>query len=546
VTPKALRELADKLFSGRGTLMTLWQEIAEQFYPERADFTLKREIGEDYAAHLITSFPLLCRRDLGNEIGVMLRPTNKDWKHMVPKDTRIKDNSSNRWLQWADETMRRAMYDPDAFFNKAMKEGDHDYAAFGQTIPSVQLNRFRTGLLYQTWHLKDCVWRENQDGKVDFFARNWNVGCRDLKLLFPKAELDAKITRRAEKNPFDEVKIQHIVCDADMWDGDARGRPRVSVFYDCDHNKVIEQVPIWGRIYLVQRWQTVSGSPYSFSPATVAALPEARLLQSMALTLLEAGEKGSNPPLVATVDAVKSDMRTYAGGVTWVSAEYDEKLGAALRSLNIDTKGIPINLELVKDSRDVLKLCFFLNKLRAFNPTTDPQMTAFQAGQIVQEYIRGALPLFEPMEAERNGSICEETFDILYRNGAFGSPQDIPDPIRNADIEFRFESPLHDAIDQQKGVKFLEFKQIVAEALTLDPAVAHIPDAKTILRDVAEGIRAPAKWMRTEAQVEQAEIDAAQQRQQEQLLNTLQQGSEITKNLGTARLDAAQADAAGA
>ena len=262
----------------------------------------------------------------------------------------------------------------------------------------------------------------------------------------------------------------------------------------------------------------------------------------MTLTMLEAGEKAVNPPLVATKDVVKSDMQMFPGGVTWVDAEYDEKLGAALRAMNIDIKGLPIGLEMVRDSRDVLKQCFFLNKLRAFSPGTDPQMTAFQAGQIVQEYIRGALPLFEPMEMEYNGAICEETFDVLFRGMAFGSPMDVPRSLRDTDIDFKFESPLHDAIEQQKGLKFLEFKQIVTEAVALDPSVVHIPDATAILRDVAEGVRVPAKWLRSEQATEEAQKIAAQQAAQAEALAQAQQGAEVSKNIGAARRDLAQAN----
>jgi hypothetical protein len=448
-------------------------------------------------------------------------------------------------MQWAEGTMRRAMYDRKALFSETVKLADHDFATFGQAVISVELSRFRNTLLYRSWHLKDVAWRENQDGEIDFKTRNWKVAVGDLIRLFPRATLDAKVAQRAAKNPFEEILVKHIVCDAELADIDARGRPRVSLFYDCEHEKPIEQTPIWGQHYLIPRWAR-SGSQYAFSPATVAALPEARLLQAMTLTLLEAGEKAVNPPVIATKDAVKSDMQMFPGGVTWVDMEYDEKLGEALRAMNIDVKGLPISLEMVKDSRAVLQQCFFLNKLRAFNPTEDPQMTAFQAGQIMQEYIRGALPLFEPMEIEYNGAVCEETFDILYRNGGFGSVHDVPRPLRNADIGWGFESPLHDAIDQQKGVKFLEFKQIVAEAVSLDPTVVHLPDARVILRDVAHGIRTPAIWLRGELQVEEAVAAAAQAKQQAATLEQLGAGAQVAKDLGTARKETAQAAALGA
>lgn len=545
MTPKALRELADNLFSKRAPWISLLQEIAEQFYPERADFTVQRSLGADYASHLSSSFPILCRRDLGDQVGTMLRPTNKGWFHIMPRETTAGSNQVKRWLQWAENTQRRAMYDPDALFNKATKQADHDFAAFGQCVISVELSRNRSHLLYRTWHLKDVAWREDQDGKIDFKARRWKVAISDLIRLFPRAELDRKITQRASKEPFAEIDVMHIVCSAELADVAANGRPRVSIFYDCENNKPIEVTPIWGQIYLIPRWATASGTQYAYSPATVAALPEGRLLQAMTLTMLEAGEKAVNPPLIAVAGVVKSDMQQFPGGVTWVDQEYDERLGAALRAMNIDVKSLPIGLDLIQDSRDVLRQCFFLNKLRAFNPTTDPQMTAFQAGQIVQEYIRGALPLFEPMEAEYNGAVCEETFDVMYRAGGFGSPLDVPRELRDTDVDFKFESPLHDAIEQQKGIKFLEFKQIVTEAMALDPAVAHIPDAVTILRDVAEGIRTPAKWMRTELQVEQAQQVAAEASAAQADLASMDLAAGATEKLGKAQHSMAQAQVAG-
>jgi hypothetical protein len=36
-----------------------------------------------------------------------------------------------------------------------------------------RLNARRTGLIYRTWHLRDCVWAENADLVIDQFHRNW-------------------------------------------------------------------------------------------------------------------------------------------------------------------------------------------------------------------------------------------------------------------------------------------------------------------------------------------------------------------------------------
>jgi hypothetical protein len=399
---KDLVEMGQGLFTKRSSLLLLWQEIAENFYPERADFTYQRYLGMDFGAHLMTSYPVLCRRDLGDQLGTMLRPTAKEWAHVVPVDTRLEDNDTKRWLEWASGLMRRAMYDPDSLFTKATKQADHDFATFGQAVMSVRLNRNNDTLLYNTWHLRDVAWFENADGKIGGVFRKWKPGARDLKRLFG-AKVHQQIDQMLQQNkPLEEVECVHMIVDAELFDGAAKGRPYWSIYYDVTHQHEMEAVPVWNPEYAIPRWFTVSGSQYANSPAVVAALPEARLIQAMTYTLLEAGEKVVNPPMIATQDVVRSDVAVFAGGMTWVDRDYDERLGEALRPMNIDAKGMPLGVEMQKDSRGMIAQAFFLNKLAM--PNRGPEMTAYEVGQRIQEYIRGALPIFEPMEMEYNGA----------------------------------------------------------------------------------------------------------------------------------------------
>src|SRR5262245_37626934 len=115
----------DKLFEQRRPLTQFLQDVAEQFYPEEACFNGPMNIGKDFAAHLVTSYPLLVRRDLGDAYASTLRPTQTPWfeNHMMREDR--EDNAAKRWLEWATGLQRRAMYDPKAQFTKATKKADH-------------------------------------------------------------------------------------------------------------------------------------------------------------------------------------------------------------------------------------------------------------------------------------------------------------------------------------------------------------------------------------------------------------------------------------
>lgn len=545
---KQLRSLGEDTFSKKEPLNTFHQEIAENFYPERADFTVRRQIGYDFAANLTTSYPILCRREMGDSLEAMLRPTGKNYAHMRPVNPAPLDNESKRWLQWAEGLQRRAMYDRVTQFTRAMKEADHDYVTFGSPVISVELNNERSALLYRTWHLRDVCWRENAKGEVTPVWRRWKPYCSDLLAIFP-GKCHQKIVEKAKRKPFEEVNVMHMVVEAALydgagvgWDGGAGDKPRWSIYYDCDNDHVMEAIPIHGKHYVIPRWATVAGSQYASSPATVAALPEGRLLQAMAYTILEAGEKIANPPTVSTIDAVRSDISIFAGGNTWVDREYDERFGPAIRALTQDARGMPITLEMQQASREVLRRCFYADKLKPFLPTEDRQMTAFQAGQIVAQYIRDALPLFAPMETEYNGGVWEESFGVLMRAGAFGHPSDMPKQLQGADIEFHFESPLHDAIDRQKVTSWQEGKQIIADAIALDRSAIALLDAPTALREVLEVV-APANWVRSKIEVEDIKNAQAAAEESATALAAVQQGAAAAADLGAAAKSRAEAGA---
>lgn len=535
MTPKELHGLANDLFTKKKALDSLWGEVADNFYPERSNFTQSRSIGADFASNLMTSYPVICRRDLGNQFNVMQRPTAKSWfHHQLRNNNEKSDNETKRWLEYFEESQRKAMYDPIAQFTRATKEGDHDFAAFGQCAISVEVNHSSkqgSHLLYRCWHLKDMCWQEDENGKVETKFRKWKTTAHQLVRTFKNTH--EKLKEMASKTPFEDHEVMHMVIPVEMFDGKAVKQPYYSIWYDPQNDFVMEETPIWTGHYVIPRWQTVSGSQYSYSPATVAALPDARLIQAMTFTLLEAGEKATNPPMVATQDAVRSDISVFAGGVTWVDLEYDERLGEALRPIAQDFRGFNFGVQMNQDSRAMIREAFFLNKLSM--PERAPEMTAYEVGQRVQEYIRNALPIFEPMEAEYNFAICDHSFELLWRNGAFGPPAQWPKALLGQGIDFRFESPLHDAIEQQKGHKVLEAKALLAAAAALDPSAVSIFDVKVALRDALEGIQTPAKWMRSEDDVEK--IIAKQQADQQaaQMLASMEQASKVANNLGAAQ-----------
>jgi hypothetical protein len=526
----------NKLFSRRTSLESLWQEVAENFYPERADFTVCRTLGEDFAADLYSSYPLIVRRELGNSFSSMLRRKDQEWfKISVDRDDQL-DQAGREWLEWASGVQRRAMYDPMANFVRATKEGDHDFAAFGQCVISEEVHWENVALIYRTWHLRDVAWREREDGSICDRHHKFKETAYNLKRRFGEDKLHPRMNEcfTSGRDPFQEFNCRRIILpakDYELRDGKPNRFPWVSVFLDVDNNHMIDDTPSRSAVYQIPRWQTVSGSQYSYSPAVVAGLPDARLLQAISLTLLEAGEMAVRPPLIAVNDAIQGGTQLYAGGITNVDAAYDERLGEVLRPIYQDKTGLPFGIEIAQAKEEALRRAFFIDKLRMLPPK---EMTAYEASKWTQDWIREAIPLFEPMEDEYNARLCMQTFDDLLAVGAFGPPQDIPESLQGAKVSFKFDSPLSQAIERQKGQKLGEARQLIDLAMPLDQSAAAMIDVRVALREALNGIGVPAKWLRTERAVDAHAKELAAQQEQQQQVADLQAGADAGKTAGEA------------
>lgn len=503
---KSIIQRAKQLKKDRGSILTLWQEIAENFYPQRADFTIRRQVGREFAENLYSSYPILVHRDLSNSFAAMLRPRAKEWFMIEAEEMDTVSRAGKQWLEWAQKRMRGAMYDRRAQLIRATSEGDADFAAFGQCLITREINwNVETPhLLYRCWHLRDVCWSERSDGSLGEIYFDWKPTIKQLREQFGNDALHESVQRAKTSDNLRKVECLRAVCTTDVYAGKMdqfQKYPWVMLYIDVENQQIIHEIGVWSHGAILPRWQTVSGSQYAYSPATVAGLPDARLLQAMSLTLLEAGEMSVRPPMIATQDAIRGDVQLYSGGITWADVEYDERKGDVLRPITQDRRGLPAAFEQRDAQMAMLAEAFYINKLTL--PPPEGDMTAFEVGQRVEEYVRAALPLFEPMEHEYNGQLCEDTFDALLRAGAFGSAQDMPPELRGRDVHFRFISPLHDAIERKEASTFMEASELIRIALEMDPsALAHY-DSGAALRSALEGIGVSADHMRSMRQAQE-------------------------------------------
>jgi hypothetical protein len=523
----------NRLFEQRRPVLSLWQEIAENFYPERADFTASRNIGREFADFNTTSYPAMVRRDLANIFSTMLRRQDAQWFRMRTRDMENVSEDALRWMESRTIAIRNALYAPISGFQRSMKQADDDVASFGQAVISCELNWEDRAYLWRTWHLRDVVWTENAYGKICRVDRKWNPTAAQVHKMF-KGNVHEKVRKCLDKNPMQEIEVRHCFMEAKDYtiNKDTRNRKYVSIFYDVQNRFIMEEVYTNTPFYAIPRWAIATGSQYAYSPSSMLMLPDARTLQAMTLTLLEAGQKAVDPPLIGVEDAIRGDVQAYPGGITSVDAEYDERMGAVLRPLITQSSNLGAGMQMAERLEASIYSGFFLNKVGL--PPMGSGMSPMEVSQRVSEYVRSAMPLFEPLEGEYNGQVLELAFEVGKANGLLGPDKDIPDDLLGEDIEFEFFNPLRDAEDKAKGGMLAEANAVIAQMLPYDKQVPAILDVMAATRDVLNGIGAPRKWFRTQDELEEMQRQIAEEQQMQSLLSQINQGAQTAEQVGKA------------
>lgn len=509
---KELVRIGDSLFSKKENWDSLCQEIAEQFNPLRADFTEGFTLGDDFGSGIMDSFPVLACRTLGDAPGAMLRQGK--WFEVKTDDEDLnEDPSAARWLEDSTKRFRNLIYDRRANFVRATNEADHDWATFGNPVLSVEESPTRDHFLFRCWHPRDCAWMENAVGRIDHNQRNMKMTARGIMQRPAWAKVAHQSIRdAAEKEPAKEFKLRHIVLPFEEIYGSDRAKRRqykdmefCSLYIDCEHEIILSEGPLPVFNYVIPRWKTVSGYPQGFSPATITALPDGRMLQTLARIIMEQGEKALDPPIYAKSEIFRDSLNRYAGGMTYADIEGDQKIQDAMMFEN-PSQGLPAGLEMKADVRNMIAESFLINKLML---PAEREMTATETQARLAEFRRSVLPFFGPIEHDYHLPLLDTAFQMALRNKQFNIDE-MPDALSEVDVTFKFDSPLNTAEGRAAVQAYQESVQIIAGAAQFDQGVVAEYDFRKMTKDAVKGTGAPADWAKDEDQADE-DVDAAQQ-----------------------------------
>jgi len=169
----------------------------------------------------------------------MLRPSNNHWFGIMPADAKRRTDRARAWCEWATDILHSMVYGHSANFQRAMSEADKDFAAFGNAVTAVTEDHDRHGLLFTTYHLRNCAWSEDGNRRVNvMYRRIPKMSLRNKRKLFGDKAISPEEKEIMRKNPDHEVEILHVVLPLDSYDPFTRinKRHKFADIYLCPKN----------------------------------------------------------------------------------------------------------------------------------------------------------------------------------------------------------------------------------------------------------------------------------------------------------------------
>ena len=484
-----------------------WSDLSRVLLPTRQGFTQSVVDGDYRMEGIFDGTPMQAARSLANTVGAMIRPEGQTLAEVKAQDDTLNQQGEvQEWMGRATEILDSHIRNPLARFRQATGEVDLDLVVMGTGILFVGLAKSQENLLYQSVHLKDGYPMFDDEGNPYGMYRTKKMFIWQAELKFGKENLSKTVQEKIQNNQTDD-KI-----DLMYWVGDRKNKtienpifakdfPIEELWMETQTKHIIAEGGFHEFPFVIPRWDTSTGEEYGRSPGMVA-LPDSNTLQSMGETILVAGQRLADPPIMAPNDGAFQEVMTYPGGISYYDVETAASVGGNPFFPMISGNNLPVTRDMQTDIRNQVAAAFFKNILNL--PQGGPQMTATEIIQRKDEFIREVGPVFGRFQTDYNEPLVDRSFRLLMREEAFG---EIPEVLSGQNIKFEFDLPVDKIKKQVQSAAATDWAMQVMQMAQIAPEAKHLVNVDALARFKADAASLPHDIMNTREEV-QAKVEA--------------------------------------
>lgn len=432
------------------------------------------------------------------------------------------DKSVTEWLQMTSDIIYSHYQREGAMLNLAMHEVYMDIGSFGTCALNQEWDEDEQGLLFAARPLQMCYFTENSKGRIDGVLRYFSWSIRQVEQEFGK--LPEGIMKYST-DPDKLIDVVHFVCprtDRKYDKADAKNKPFGSYWVSLTTHETLLESGYDSFPYHVARWTKLAGEVYGRSPAK-KCLPDIKMLNQMERTILKAGQKQVDPPLVLRNDAFMLPIKTSPGALIF---KEDEEA----QITPLETKGnLPWGEEKAEQKRKFINQCFYADWIRMEKENVE--MTAYEVQDRRDEKLRLLAPIFGRLVSEMHGPMIARSYSLLSNHRQIPPA---PPMIAKAKLKVGYLSPAAMAQSSSKATTISRFLNDLAPMAQINPDILDAVDLDKAAQVFAVARGVPGVILRSPEDLAQLRQSKQQQQQAAQAAQTAEPISKSVKNLAEA------------
>lgn len=536
----AVQELLDQLVDlerYRQDWMPLWQECADFILPRKALFTQQISTANvQNKINVYDSTAVWANEQFASGMQSYLTPGTERWfnyriryyqdgvgdddySSYLNDDDEVKD-----WLEHATRVMYHLFSSEKAGFNQHMHENYLDIGAFGNAALMVDegFDPNYPPISFNSYHLAECFVDENRYGVVDTFFRKFSCSPRIAIQQYGEHPLLLEIQNSKTKQ---DLEFLHCIYPRKKFDPtklDVANMPFASKTILLNKKVLIRDSGYREFPVVFSRFTKITGNRYGKGPG-ITALPDIKMLNEMAKTLIKAAQKAIDPPLMLPDEGFLLPIKTHPGGLNFYNAGLDEH--SRIEQLPI-SPNIPLGKDVMDSRREHILRCFFLDWMQL---NEGPEMTATEVMQRTEDRMRMMSPATSRLQSESLDTLHERAFNIALRRGFIKPP---PEILRRQGVEVKVEytSPVAKAQKKTQALSFARVLEMIAPVGQIKPEIYDSIDPIGTLNVLKETFDIPSEMIMNRTDTEKYQQE--KQAQQEEMMAAEQEKlqSEATRN----------------
>lgn len=357
--------LYNKLVQERVSLEHLWHQV---------DTYIKPYSVNNNKNILYDSTATFAAETLVSGIWSFISNSAESWFFLTNKNPNFKHNTNfSNWLLQADEILKNSLCNSSNSFYAKSYEFYFDLVCYGTAIFSVIEDINNKKINHNTCNIYN-TYLYNHGAEVDTVISKLYLTPLQAIEKFGSNNVSSHIVQLANKNDNSLLLFLQAVLPSKYLKNNKLKpikMPYACLYIDTHSNMVVKQGGFYSFPYMITRWYTNTNQLYGVSPA-INSLPDIKMLNSIAKTIIASAQKQVDPPILAPNEAVVSGIKTLPGGVIY--GAIDPISGNQLiKPLNIgaDTSGAYNLQQQIKLSL----LQAFYNQLLSYNYNSNATAT---------------------------------------------------------------------------------------------------------------------------------------------------------------------------